>query len=65
MPESISTESKTSKSPQQSSRIEKPHRVQRAGLDIGSDFSESTFERHADLLSDIRMSHPMYAQKKP
>jgi len=31
---------------------------------LGSDFSQSTFERHAALLGDPRMSHPMYSTKR-
>ena len=31
---------------------------------LGSDFSERTFERHAELLGDSRMSHRMYAQQR-
>ena len=30
----------------------------------GSDFSQQTFERHAALLGDPRMSHSMYAQQR-
>ena len=31
---------------------------------LGSDFSQSTFERHAALLGDSRTSQPMYARQK-
>ena len=31
---------------------------------LGDDFSESAFERHAALLGDSRMSHPMYAGER-
>ena len=31
---------------------------------LDSDFSQSTFERHAALLSDSRMSRPMYASQR-
>ncbi len=31
---------------------------------LGSDYSQSTFERHAALLGDPRMSHPMYSSQR-
>ena len=31
---------------------------------LGTDFSQATFGRHADLLGDPRMSHPMYALQR-
>lgn len=31
---------------------------------LGGDFSQSTLERHATLLGNSRMSHPMYAQRR-
>ena len=31
---------------------------------LGSDFSQRTFERHAALIGDSRMSHRMYAKKR-
>ena len=31
---------------------------------VASDFSDSTFQRHATLLGEPRMSQPMYAQQR-
>ncbi len=31
---------------------------------LGNDFSQRTFERHAALIGDTRMSRPMYAQQR-
>ena len=39
--------------------------VQQPGHSLqGSDFSQRTFERHAALLGDSRMSQPMYASQR-
>ena len=62
MPESKKLKTKTSKPSRRACHLETPHTHERARL--GSDFSERTFEHHAALLGDSRMSQPMYTSMR-